>query len=742
MAQTASTRALRQDTIAGKAMNRGPKCYANVEDCVEETLRKVGRRIALGTPLGLGKANHLVNEFFRRAREDPKIDLHIYTALTLSRPQGKNELERRFLEPLGERIFAGYPELEYVEPLKRKTLPANIRITEFYFQPGSFLGSPLAQQSYMCSNYTHVVRDLMDAKINVLAQLVGKMEEDGATRYSLSCNSDLTLDLVPHVRDSKREGAKIELLAQVNPNLPFMYGYASVPSSYFDSIVDNPKYTFPLFGPPNRNVDTVESFIALHVTALIKDGGTLQIGIGALEDAVTYLLKLRHQQNDRYRTILNEAGVLNRFAEVIERLGSIGPFEQGLYASSEMLVDGFLELYRSGILKRRVYDHLGLQRLLNDGWIAAEVTPSMIDALLDADVISSCLTRQDFAFLQEFGILRPELNYEGGSIQFEDGTRLSANLADKSTRDEIDRHCLGTHLKGGHFAHACFFLGPRKFYENLRQMDRSEREQICMTGIGYVNHLYGEEELKRLQRKSARFVNTGLIVTLIGAVASDGFENGRVLSGVGGQYNFVSMAHELDDGRSILMIRSTEDEGKVRSNVRWSYGHVTIPRHLRDIVITEYGIAELRGRTDEEVIIALVEIADSRFQDDLVQEAKRAGKLRKEYRIPDYARNNQPARLEELLKPYRVRGLFPSFPFGTDLTEEELVLRKALLILKQAVRRRKIPLPRVDEIRKTITIPSSARPYLERMKLDQPRTFKERLSQKALVYALASVDAI
>jgi hypothetical protein len=51
-------------------------------------------------------------------------------------------------------------------------------------------------------------------------------------------------------------------------------------------------------------------------------------------------------------------------------------------------------------------------------------------------------------------------------------------------------------------------LGPQKFYENLRQMSRSDREQICMTGISYVNDLLGNEELKRLQRKSARFINT------------------------------------------------------------------------------------------------------------------------------------------------------------------------------------------------------------------------------------------
>ena len=721
----------------------GPIYYDNVEPCVEETLRKVGRRIALGTPLGLGKANHLVNEFFRRAHEDPKIDLHIFTALTLTRPHWHNELERRYLEPLAQRIFDGYPELDYVEPLKRGRLPPNIRVTEFYFQPGSFLDSPLAQQSYMCSNYTHVVRDLLDARINVLAQLVSKADENSATHYSLSCNSDITLDLIPRVRKAKNEGARIKLLAQVNPNLPFMYADASVPPSYFDAIVDNPKYTFSLFGPPNRRVDTVEYFIALHVTALIKDGGTLQIGIGALEDAVTYLLKLRHQQNDLYREILTATGVRERFAKVIERLGGTGPFERGLYAASEMLVDGFLELYRSGILKRRVYDHSGLQTLLNDGRIAEDVIPSMLDTLLESGLISSCLSNQDFVFLQRFGILRPELRYEAGSIRFDDGTHCSVDLSDKNAKKKITDHCLGTRLQHGHIAHACFFLGPRKFYDTLRQMDRSEREQICMTGISHVNNLYGEEELKRLQRKAARFVNTGLIATLTGAVASDGFDDGRVLSGVGGQYNFVAMAHELEDGRSILMIRSAKkDDGQLRSNICWSYGHVTIPRHLRDIVITEYGIADLRGRTDEEVITALIEIADSRFQEGLVKEAKRARKLRKDYQIPGYACNNLPAKLETLLKKYRERGLFKAFPFGTDLTEEELILRKALLAIKQTVQGKKVRVPRMATIRKTVAIPGSSRPYLERMGLDHPHTLKERVFRRVLVSALASVDAI
>jgi hypothetical protein len=202
------------------------------------------------------------------------------------------------------------------------------------------------------------------------------------------------------------------------------------------------------------------------------------------------------------------------------------------------------------------------------------------------------------------------------------------------------------------------------------------------------------------------------------------------------------MAHALEDGRSILMIRSTvEEDGKVQSNVRWSYGHVTIPRHLRDVVVTEYGIADLRGRTDEEVATALLEVADSRFQRELLEEAKRAGKVSAGYDIPESFRSNRPERLEKFLAPYRARGLFEEFPFGTDLSREEVVLMKALRALKGQVERKRVSL-RDGALRKVASVPESARPYLERMGLDAPRTLREKVLRRVIVYALASAGAI
>src|SRR5207247_6930448 len=120
-----------------------------------------------------------------------------------------------------------------------------------------------------------------------------------------------------------------------------------------------------------------------------------------------------------------------------QRLGGTCPFERGLYASCEMLVDGFLDLYRSGILRRKVYGHVGRQRLLNYGKISEEVGSETLDVLIDAGIISAHLTAEDFSFLQQFGIFKPELNYEAGSIRLDDGTRIFARLSDDDTKKNI-----------------------------------------------------------------------------------------------------------------------------------------------------------------------------------------------------------------------------------------------------------------------------------------------------------------
>jgi hypothetical protein len=200
------------------------------------------------------------------------------------------------------------------------------------------------------------------------------------------------------------------------------------------------------------------------------------------------------------------------------------------------------------------------------------------------------------------------------------------------------------------------------------------------------------------------------------------------------------MAHALPDARSILTLRSTrEKHSKITSNILWNYANTTIPRHLRDIVVTEYGVADLRGLDDQDVIAALLNIADSRFQEGLKRQAQAAGKLKSDYQIPEAHRSNNPRTLEERFVLARARGLFSEFPFGTDLTSEEVVLAKALNSLKARTSGGLARVKAVGSAAVSRGTPAAVRPYLERMSLSVPKTRQEWLWQRLLVRELNDI---
>jgi hypothetical protein len=204
-----------------------------------------------------------------------------------------------------------------------------------------------------------------------------------------------------------------------------------------------------------------------------------------------------------------------------------------------------------------------------------------------------------------------------------------------------------------------------------------------MTRISTINRLGLEDApLHVAQRRHARFVNTTMMQTLLGAAVSDGLEDGRVVSGVGGQHDFVVQAHALPDARSILLFRAVRDDGtRVSSCLLGHYGHTTIPRHLRDLAISEYGIADLRDRGDADCIRAMLAIGDARFSPGLAAGAVAAGKL--DHADPASWARNTPAAIEAALAPFRREGLLPEYPLGSDFTPVEQDLVRGLGRLKR-----------------------------------------------------------
>jgi hypothetical protein len=610
-----------------------PKQFTDPEAAAEDIIRDVGTTLVVGLPLGLGKANHIVNALYARAVADRAINLTFFSALTLEKPKPSNLLERRFIAPVIERLFGGYPDLAYADALHAGALPPNVKVIEFFFLAGRWLHVPFAQQHYISANYTHAASFLLARGLNVVTQLVARRMVDGVARYSLSCNTDTTLDILR----ARAEGrASFKLVGQVNSELPFMPGAGDLPADEFSAVLDDPGCDFPLFAPPSEPISDTKYAIGLHAAGLVRDGGTLQIGIGQVGDALAQGLIIRHRDSQQFHEIMKRLA-----PDVPVAAKETGPFEAGLYGVSEIVFEAFLGLMEAGILKREV-----------------------------------------------------------------DGVVL----------------------------HGAFFLGPQSFYSALREMTPERLARIQMMPVSFTNQLYGDEDVKRRARVDARFVNNAMMATLMGAVISDGLENGQVVSGVGGQYNFVAQAFELRGARSILTVEATRQQkaGSV-SNIRWSYGHETIPRHLRDVIISEYGVADLRGKSDADVIASMLQVADSRFQDELARQAKDAGKLPKDYEIPAAHRENSPDRIARALKPAREAGLLPSFPFGSDFTEAEQRLIPALQILQEA-QRSPLHLPGLLWEGFTRTPDAADHECLARLGLDRPASFAER-GYRALVSA-------
>ncbi len=129
-----------------------PKTFSNAEAVVDDILRECGKKLVVGLPLGLGKANHIINALVARAVADRSISLTLFTALTLEKPTPAADLERRFIAPVIERLFGAYPDLEYARRLHARTLPPNIEVIEFFFLAGRWLHNAYAQQQYISAN--------------------------------------------------------------------------------------------------------------------------------------------------------------------------------------------------------------------------------------------------------------------------------------------------------------------------------------------------------------------------------------------------------------------------------------------------------------------------------------------------------------------------------------------------------------------------------------------------------------
>jgi 4-hydroxybutyrate CoA-transferase len=162
---------------------------------------------------------------------------------------------------------------------------------------------------------------------------------------------------------------------------------------------------------------------------------------------------------------------------------------------------------------------------------------------------------------------------------------------------------------------ATFMLGSQRLYDWA-----DDNPMVEMRRADYTN----DTAIIRRFRKMVA-INSALEIDLTGQVNADSIGT-RMYSGVGGQMDFVRGAALADEGRAIIALPSTaarETISRIVPYLKQGAGVVTTRAHV-ETVVTEWGVAELHGRSIPERARQLIAIADPRFRDDLETEARRA----------------------------------------------------------------------------------------------------------------------
>lgn len=163
-----------------------------------------------------------------------------------------------------------------------------------------------------------------------------------------------------------------------------------------------------------------------------------------------------------------------------------------------------------------------------------------------------------------------------------------------------------------------FALGTVRLYDFLH-----ENGAVELWPVRYVN-----DPRRIAQEANFCSINATLSVDLLGQCASETID-GRYYSGSGGQADFARGAMYSPGGQGFIVLRSTAQHGEVsRIVAQLPAGEViTTQKNTVDKVVTEYGVAELRGRSVRERAQALISIAHPGFRDELTTAARALGYL-------------------------------------------------------------------------------------------------------------------
>ena len=158
---------------------------------------------------------------------------------------------------------------------------------------------------------------------------------------------------------------------------------------------------------------------------------------------------------------------------------------------------------------------------------------------------------------------------------------------------------------------ASLALGSRRLYDYM-----DYRKDLLLKDVAWTN-----DPFRIAQNPKVMAINSAVEVDLTGQVCADSVGT-RIISGVGGQHDFMYGGSLSEGGKTFIAIPSMTEKGRSKINPLLAEGAgVVTTRHMVQNVVTEYGVAQLRGRSLAERARALIDIAHPSVREDLERAA-------------------------------------------------------------------------------------------------------------------------
>ena len=273
-----------------------------------------------------------------------------------------------------------------------------------------------------------------------------------------------------------------------------MLGAANVGAETFDLLLDHSRYDYDLFAPPNPALATVDHAIGLHASALVRDAGTLQIGIGELGDSIVYSLLLRHQRTTPGGARCADAGT--------ERSAALVDADRRARAVHHRPVRRHRDVRRPDA--RPVPRRHPAPPRLRLSTVAARAGRERLEHARRRGAARRTASRRRrgprtcSARTTSRRCATPASCAARRASTTAPSSRPTACASTRTwrTRRRARRWRANAWASSCRAARSCTRAscsGPRAFYAALRALPESERRLFDMRGVGYINQLYGDD---------------------------------------------------------------------------------------------------------------------------------------------------------------------------------------------------------------------------------------------------------